>query len=154
AFDQAGGDSTAVHLDEGMFVAWAATVDRACDQLFTGARFTEDQSCRVGRRYAIDRVQHARELRTGADDFFEVVLTEDLLAKVHVLPFELRFEASDLLVLAHVLHGQRQLVGYLLQQLGFRFAVAHRMQTSQVQRTNALATNDEGQDDERPEALT
>ena len=89
----------------------------------------------------------------AADDLLEVVLAEDLFAQVDVLAFELRLEAADLLVLAHVLDRERQLVGDLLQEFGFRLAVLHRLHAAEVQRADARAAHDQRYDDQRAEAL-
>ena len=140
-------------LTSGCWSAWAAVVDRASDQLLAGPGLSENQDRSVGRRDAVDHVEHGGELRAAADDLLEVVLAEDLFAQIHVLALELRLQPADLLVLAHVLDGERQLVGDFLQELSLGLVVLHRPLAAQVQRADALAAHDQRHDDERSEAL-
>ncbi len=126
----------------------------ARNKLFPGTCLAQDERGGIGWRDAIDHVEYGIDRRAAADDLLEIVFAEDFFAQVDVFPFELCFEMPDLLVLAHVLDRERQLVGDLLQQFCLGLAVLHGALAAEVQRADALAANDQRHHDQRTEALS
>jgi len=81
------------------------------------------------------------------------VLPLDLLQEVDVLALEARLERGDLLVGLHVLDGERDLGGRLLEERGIGLRVLAGGHAGHGQRADGDAPRDEGDDDEGPDAV-
>src|SRR6185436_5431682 len=82
AFQQSGGDRSAVELHERAALARAQFVNGSRNQLFARAGFTADQDGRVGRRDRFDVLEHLAKRLALADDVAEVVVRADFVFEI------------------------------------------------------------------------
>ena len=87
AFEQAGGDRGTVQLDESPFAARAEIVDRAGNQVFSGAGFAQDQNRDVGGGDRFHLLQDSPQDRTITDNVLEAVLGVKLLFEIALFLF-------------------------------------------------------------------
>src|SRR5262249_51609183 len=116
ALQQAGGDGSAVELDEGAVLAGAQLMEGAGDELLAGAGLATDQHGGIRRGDGFDRLQHPAQGGVRADDLAEVVLGADLFLEVNLLLVQLVLERLDLFEGQGVLYGHGYLVGNVLEE--------------------------------------
>src|SRR5688500_11501852 len=98
-------------------------MNRARNQLFTSSCFAVDQYAGIRWRDLVHFPQKTKQGRTAANDFFEVVYVANLFLEVNILLLESALQRFDLFVRFHVGDSDRDLVGYLAQQLGIGLRV-------------------------------
>src|SRR5580704_5363304 len=81
------------------------------------------------------------------------MLRADFLAQIDVLFFQLRVEGADFFIRFHVLHRERNLIGYFLQELSIRNRVFIGFVAGEVQSSNNLPSHDQRSDTYRTYSL-
>ena len=82
AFQQAGGNGGAVHLDEVAVFAPAQSVNHARDTLFASSGFSGDQHRGIGLGHDGRIIQHAFQGRAGTDDIFGRVRASNFVLQI------------------------------------------------------------------------
>jgi hypothetical protein len=148
ALDQPGRDRRAVDLRQRPVLARALVVDGAGDQLLAGASLPGDEDGGVGRGDALNSTQHRQQRVAAADHLREVVLVVNLLLQVGVLVLQARLQRRDLLVGRHVLDGQGDLPGDVLQEGDVGLGVLVHAGTAHGQRADAVPSRQQWHDRE------
>ena len=134
ALQEARGDGRTVQFDEGAALARAEVVNRAGDQLLTGAGFAPNEhrgACGSDRLHLMERTAEGGAI---PDDLPEVVLGADLLLQVGVRFGEFVPQRVDLLEGQGVLDRHSDLVGNELQEAHIRRLVGGRLLTREGER--------------------
>ena len=118
AFQKPRRDRGTVHLYQGTLAARAEMMNRAGDQFFSRAGFTLNQYRRIGRRDGLELIENFFQRRTVADNLFEVVFAADLILQIELLLAQFVGPFDDLAKGEGVFHGDGDLIGDMLQQLG------------------------------------
>src|SRR5262249_42684892 len=118
AFEQAGRNRRAVHLDQSALAAITEIVDRMGDQFFTCAGFALNQDRRIGRGDDSDLLERAGERRTLADDLREIELALNLFFQVDLFAGQFVLQRFDLVESQRVFNRDGYLVGDLAEQFG------------------------------------
>src|SRR4029434_1638495 len=118
AFEQAGRNRRAVHLDQRALAAITEIVDRMGDQFFTGAGFALNQDRRIGRGDDFDLLERAGERRTLADDLREIELALNLFFQVDLFAGQFVLQRFDLVEGQRVFNRDGDLTGDLAEQFG------------------------------------
>src|SRR5262245_30771807 len=95
AFQEPGGNGSAIELDEGAIAPGTQVVQRARDEFFAGARFPADQYGRSSGGNRFDLLQHTAQSRALADNLADVVLGANFLFQVKVLLGQTILELAD-----------------------------------------------------------
>ena len=146
-------DRAAVDLHQWPRAAHAQVVDGPRDQLLAGAGLAGDQDGGVGRRDLLDPAQHRQQRLAAAHHLGEVVLAVDLLLQVGVLVLQPRRQRPDLLVGQHVLDGDGDLAGHLLQERDVGLGVLADPRAGHGQRADAARAYHQRHDRERAHAV-
>ena len=77
----------------------------------------------------------------------------DFFLQVDVFLFQLGVERADFFIRLHVLHGERNLIGYFLQQFSIRIRILVGSIAREVQSSNTFACDDKGSDTNRTNTL-
>ena len=83
-------------------------MDRARDQLLSGAGLAQDQDGGIGRRHQIDLLERVPERAALPDDLLEVVDGLDLLLEVEILAVQLTQLLLRALAFLHVAQDERE----------------------------------------------
>ena len=118
AFQKPRRDGGAVHLYQGALAARAEMMNGAGDQFFSRAGFALNQYRRIGRRDGLELIENFFQRRTVADNLFEVVFAADLILQIELLFAQFVRPFDDLAKREGVFHGDGDLIGDMLQQLG------------------------------------
>jgi hypothetical protein len=86
AFEQAGRDCGAIHLDERSILALAEAVDGTGDQFFPCPGFTQDQYGRPACRNCRDLLKNLAQCRTAAYNLGELAFILDFPFKIFSFP--------------------------------------------------------------------
>ena len=88
---------SAIHANQRVLAPPAAAVDFPRHQFLAGARFAQNQHCRVGRRHHLDLPQQVRHHRVLPDDVPQRSCFPHLFLQVAVLQFQMRPQSLDFL---------------------------------------------------------
>jgi len=121
AFQQSGGDRSAVELHERAALARAQFVNGSRNQLFARAGFTADQDGRVGRCDRSDFFQYVAKRLALADDVGEIVFRADFIFKIGFLLREFVLQSFDLLKRQCIFNSNGDLVRDELEEVNIRF---------------------------------
>src|SRR5271165_5709812 len=87
AFEESRGDGRAVHAHIGTITAGAKVVNRACNQLFSRARFPMKQDGGIRRRNNGNMLQDSSEGCALSNNAFEAVLRADFRVEIKLIGF-------------------------------------------------------------------
>src|SRR5207244_1086094 len=110
AFEKAGGDRSAVQLDERALAPSAQIVDGARDQFLPGSGLAIDQYGRIGRRHGLDLLQQTPQGGASADNLLEVQLAADFIFQVNFFLRQPVLQLGDLTIGERVLYCDGHLV--------------------------------------------
>src|SRR5262249_36979602 len=122
AFQQAGGNGSAIELPECIGVTRTQIVDSAGNQFLAGSGFAVDENGGIRRGYGLDLGQDASQRRALADDLLEIALITNfthLVLDIDTLLGELLFKLTDLLIGQCILHRDANLIRNLREEVNF-----------------------------------
>src|SRR5208337_3464557 len=150
AFQQAGGNGGAIHLDEVAVFAPAHAVNQARNAFLAGPGFAGDEDGGVGFGNNGSVVPDMFQGRAGANDVFTAVRAPDFVLQIAFFLRQPVLELRDLTIGIRVLDRSRNLVGHLLQVFNLRRAERVFDQSTRVQSSPNPVPRDQGHTANRP----
>ena len=139
AFDQPGGNGSAIDLDERAVFTTAEAMDGARKQFLAGSRFTLDEDRCIRGSHGFNLLENLAQTAALADDVFEAVLEIDLLLQILLLLAKAVAEFGDLAEHHGIADGHGHLVADLDQHVGLALRVSALDPAGDRQRADELA---------------
>src|SRR6516225_5587229 len=143
ALEQAGGNGGAVHLDEWPTPSRAQIVDGAGEKFLARTRFSLYEHARVGRCHDLDLPERLVEGGAFSHDFSKFKVPTDFTLSINPFLAGIALPCLEFPADQGVLHGSRELPGYLGQEIDFLGTVGRVLALAYSEKAQGLVPADE-----------